>query len=63
MNPKLVRFGLFSGMAAIGSTIIPALTRKATKKAAKQQIRKSTATIDFENMGPEIVRKDQDKGE
>ena len=63
MNPKLVRFGLFSGMAAIGSTIIPALTRKATKKATKQQIRKSTANIDFENMGPEIVRKDQDKGE
>lgn len=63
MNPKLVRIGLFSGMAAVGSTIIPALTRKATKKAAKQQIKKSTAKIDFDNMGPEIVRKDQDKGE
>ena len=32
--------------------------KKATKKAAKQQIRKTTATIDFDNMGPEIVRKD-----
>ena len=58
MNPKLVRFGLFTGMAAIGSTVVPAMTKKATKKAAKQQIRKSTATIDFDNMGPEIVRKD-----
>ena len=58
MNPKLLRFGLFTGMAAIGSTVVPALTKKATKKAAKQQIRKSTATIDFDNMGPEIVRKD-----
>lgn len=58
MNPKLVRFGLFTGMAAIGSTVVPLLTQKATKKAAKQQIRKTTATIDFDNMGPEIVRKD-----
>ena len=58
MNPKLVRFGLFTGMAAIGSTVVPLLTQKATKKAAKQQIKKSTATIDFDNMGPEIVRKD-----
>ena len=58
MNPKLLRFGLFTGMAAIGSTVVPALTKKATKKATKQQIRKSTATIDFDNMGPEIVRKD-----
>lgn len=65
MNPKLLRFGLFTGMAAIGSTLVPAMTQKATKKAAKQQIRKSTATIDFDNMGPEIVRKDgsEDKRE
>ncbi|MBQ1370664.1 MAG: hypothetical protein IIY38_06000 [Clostridia bacterium] len=65
MNPKLVRFGLFTGMAAIGSTVVPLLTQKATKKAAKQQIRKTTATIDFDNMGPEIVRKDgtEDKRE
>lgn len=58
MNPKLLRFGLFTGMAAIGSTVVPFLTQKATKKAAKQQIKKTTATIDFDNMGPEIVRKD-----
>lgn len=58
MNPKLVRFGLFTGMAAIGSTVVPALTKKAANKTAKQQIRKTTATIDFDNMGPEIVRKD-----
>lgn len=58
MNPKLLRFGLFTGMAAIGSTVVPALTKKATSKKAKQQIRKTTATIDFDNMGPEIVRKD-----
>lgn len=65
MNPKLVRFGLFTGMAAIGSTLMPAMTQKATKKAAKQQLRKTTATIDFDNMGPEIVRKDgsEDKRE
>ena len=65
MNPKLLRFGLFTGMAAIGSTVVPLLTQKATKKAAKQQIRKTTATIDFDNMGPEIVRKDdsEDKRE
>ena len=65
MNPKLLRFGLFTGMAAIGSTLVPAMTQKVTKKAAKQQIRKSTATIDFDNMGPEIVRKDgsEDKRE
>ena len=58
MNPKLVRFWLFTGMAAIGSTVVPALTKKAANKTAKQQIRKTTATIDFDNMGPEIVRKD-----
>ena len=58
MNPKLLRFGLFTGMAAIGSTVVPALTKKAANKTAKQQIRKTTATIDFDNMGPEIVRKD-----
>lgn len=58
MNPKLLRFGLFTGMAAIGSTVVPALTKKAASKTAKQQIRKTTATIDFDNMGPEIVRKD-----
>ena len=65
MNPKLVRFGLFTGMAAIGSTVVPALTKKAASKTAKQQIRKTTATIDFDNMGPEIVRKDgpEDKRE
>lgn len=65
MNPKLVRFGLFTGMAAIGSTVVPALTKKAANKTAKQQIRKTTATIDFDNMGPEIVRKDgtEDKRE
>ena len=65
MNPKLLRFGLFTGMAAIGSTLVPAMTQKATKKAAKQQLRKTTATIDFDNMGPEIVRKDgsEDKRE
>ncbi len=45
-------------MAAIGSTVVPALTKKAANKTAKQQIRKTTATIDFDNMGPEIVRKD-----
>lgn len=58
MNPKLLRFGLFTGMAAIGSTVVPALTKKAANKTTKQQIRKTTATIDFDNMGPEIVRKD-----
>ena len=58
MNPKLLRFGLFTGMAAIGSTVVPALTKKAANKTAKQQIRKTTTTIDFDNMGPEIVRKD-----
>jgi len=45
--------------------VVPALTKKAASKTAKQQIRKTTATIDFDNMGPEIVRKDgtEDKRE
>ena len=65
MNPKLVRFGLFTGMAAIGSTLVPAMTQKATKKAAKQQIRRTAATSEFDTRGPEIVRKDgsEDKRE
>lgn len=59
VNPKLVSIGVFAGMAALGSTVVPAMTKKATNKAAKQKLTKSTATIDFDNMGPEIVRKDK----
>ncbi|MBQ8062310.1 MAG: hypothetical protein IJ720_06285 [Clostridia bacterium] len=63
VNPKLVSIGVFAGMAAIGSTVVPAMTKKATNKAAKQKLTKSTAQIDFDNMGPEIVRKDQSSEE
>ncbi|MBO7681686.1 MAG: hypothetical protein J6T14_04925 [Clostridia bacterium] len=63
INPKLVRIGAFAGMAAIGSTVVPAMTKKATNKAAKQKLTKSTADIDFDNMGPEIVRKDKSSEE
>lgn len=63
VNPKLVSIGVFAGMAAIGSTVVPAMTKKATNKAAKQKLTKSTANIDFDNMGPEIVRKDGSRKE
>lgn len=62
-SPKLLRLGVFAGMAAIGSTVVPAMTKKATNKAAKQKLTKSTANIDFDNMGPEIVRKDKSSEE
>lgn len=61
--PTVLRIGLFAGMAAVGTAVVPKLTNKATQKSAKQQITKKTATIDFENMGPEIVRKDHSKGD
>ena len=63
VNPKLVSIGVFAGMAAVGSTIVPAMTKKATNKAANQKLTKATANIDFENMGPEIVRKDKSSEE
>ncbi len=61
--PKVAAVGLFAGMAAIGTTVVPAMTKKATNKSAKKKLSAGTAKIDFDNMGPEIVRKDQDKGE
>lgn len=63
IQPKLIRFGLFAGMTAVGTTVVPALTKKATNKAAKQKLTKTTANIDFDNMGPEIVRKDKSSEE
>lgn len=63
IKPKLVRMGVFAGMTVLGTTVVPAMTKKATDKAAKQKLTKSTATIDFENMGPEIVRKDKSSEE
>lgn len=63
INPKLVSIGAFAAMAAIGSTVVPAMTRKAANKAAKQKLTKTTANIDFDNMGPEIVRKDRSSEE
>lgn len=62
MNPKVARFGVFTGMVAIGSTLVPYMTQKATRRAAKKKIVKTTASIDFDSMGPEIVRKDGSKG-
>ncbi len=59
MDSRIVRISLFTGVALVGTTIIPAITEKATKKSAKTKIVKTTANIDFDNMGPEIVRKDK----
>ena len=53
----------FAGMAAIGATIVPALTGKATEKATRQKLKTSSSKIDFDNMGPGIVRKDHTNGE
>ena len=50
-------------MVAIGATIVPALTGKATEKATRQKLKTSASKIDFDNMGPEIVRKDHTNGE
>lgn len=54
---------VFVGMSIIGVTVVPKLTRKATKKRAKKKLAAKTSKIDFDNMGPEIVRKDHTKGD
>lgn len=55
---------LFVGGAAVTATgfiVIPPLIKKYTNKVAKHN--SSTENIDFDNLGPEIVRKNDDEKE
>lgn len=63
MNPRVLSMGLFLGMTAVGTTVVPIVTKRATQKAAKQHLTIKTSKIDFDNMGPEIVKKDRSEGE
>ena len=63
IKQQIIRAGLFAGMAAIGSTVVPKLTKKQTQKSTKKKMTAQTSKIDFDNMGPEIVRKDKTKGD
>ena len=62
-KPDFKKAAIFAGMAAIGSAVVPAITGKATRKSTKAKVKAASAKIDFENMGPEIVRKDKENGD
>lgn len=47
----------FLGMTAVGTFVVPALTKKAADKATKKKITSHVSKIDLDNMGPEIVQK------
>lgn len=63
IKQQIIRAGLFAGMAAVGSTVVPKMTKKQTQKSARKKLTAQTSKIDFDNMGPEIVRKDKSKGD
>ena len=63
IKQQMIRAGLVAGMAAVGSTVVPKMTKKRTQKSARKKLTAQTSKIDFDNMGPEIVRKDKSKGD
>ena len=48
-------------VTTVGFIVIPPLYRKLTNKVAKMS--SSTKDIDFNNLGPEIVKNDKHEGE
>lgn len=62
-DSDILSAAVFVGMSVIGVTVVPKLTRKAAKKKTKKKLAAKTSKIDFDNMGPEIVRKDHTKGD
>lgn len=54
---------MFVSMSIIGVTVVPKITKRAAKKKTKKKLAVKTSKIDFDNMGPEIVRKDHKKGD
>lgn len=62
-SSDILSAAMFVGMSVVGVTVVPKLTKKATKKKAKKTLAVKTSKIDFDNMGPEIVRKDHTKGD
>ena len=48
----------FAAVAAVGTLVVPKLSKKAGDKAYKAENKRRVSEIDFDDMGPEIVRKD-----
>ena len=48
-------------LAAVGFIVIPPLMKKYSNKLYKKSLKEDE--IDFDNLGPEIVRKDENKTE
>lgn len=48
-------------LTAVGCVVIPPLLEKSSNKAYKALVKRDE--IDFDNLGPEIVRKDENKTE
>ena len=51
----------FLALAVVGAVVIPPLMRKYSNKLYKASNKKED--IDFDNLGPEIVKKDDDQKE
>ncbi len=62
-SSDMLEAAVFVGMSVIGVTVVPKITKKAAKKKTKKTLAAKTSKIDFDNMGPEIVRKDHTKGD
>lgn len=60
-NDKLLLLVGSIALMVVGFIIIPPLMKKCSNKAYKKSC--SSEEIDFENLGPEIVKKSKDEGE
>ncbi len=54
---------LFGAMATVGTLVVPHLSKKATEKVYKAENKRKVSEIDFDDMGPEIVRKTKEGDE